>query len=70
MAYVEKNKTNLNLNIDENIYLSYLKERKKINNIYQKIYKNSNKFKSDPDCKQRNCTIWTPSNEGTCKELN
>ena len=70
MAYVEKNRSKLNINIEENIYLSYLKEKKKISKIYDEIHKNSNKFEKDKECKQRRCSIWTPNNEGTCKDLN
>ena len=70
MAYVEENKTKLNLNIDENIYLLYLEDMKKINVIYNKIYENSNKFKKDTECKQRKCSIWTPTDDGTCKDMN
>ena len=70
MAYVEENKTKLNLNIDENIYLLYLEDMKKINVIYKKIYENSNQFKKDTECKQRKCSIWTPTDDGTCKDMN
>jgi hypothetical protein len=70
MNSVEKHKINLNLNIEENIYLLYIEEKFNIEIIYNEILKNSKNIKNDPDCLQRDCDIWTPDNKGTCKDLN